>query len=621
MRAIKLPLMLLVALAAAFSSARAEDEWQTSPSLIRPTKYQPFERYDYVNTAAPRTGTVSRAAVGTFNSFNPFITRGLPPAAELSPTGGLLYDTLMSQSLDEPGTAHPLIAEAMKHPADYSSATYRLNPAAKWHDGQPITAEDVVWSFEKMRKLNPLYMRYYANVKEAVALNEREVQFTFDQTGNRELPHIMGDLVVLPKHWWEGKDASGKQRAIEDPTLEPPLGSGAYKIESFRAGTDVTWVRVDDYWGKDLAVNVGRNNIERQKFTYFLDEEAAWQAFIKGGLSDFRLENRAKRWATEYTFPAFKAGDVIKDPLKRHAGQAMQAYVFNVRRAKFADRRVRQAIAWAFDFENLNRTTFDGLYVRTDSYFEGMELASSGVPQGAELAILDQYKDKLPQQLFTEQFTLPVYGTREQQRDNLRKALGLLKEAGWELRDRKLVNANGEQMTIEFLGDDPSDDRIVLPYIESLKAIGIQASLRIVDPSQYENRKRDFDFDMIIGSFMQSMSPGNEQRSQWGSRAADTPGSDNLMGIKDPVVDALVERVIFTKDRDDLIAATRALDRVLLWNYFVVPQWHNPEIFLARWIKVQRPDKQPGYAGMDPDSWWIDDAKDKELTTKYKEAK
>lgn len=243
MRALKLPLILLIALAAPATSTRAEEEWQTSPSLIRPTKYQPFERYDYVNPNAPQTGTVNRAAMGTFNSFNPFITRGLPPAAGLSPTGGMLYDTLMSQSFDEPGTAHPLIAEAMKHPADYSSATYRLNPNAKWHDGKPITAEDVVWSFEKMRKLNPLYIRYYANVKEAVALNEREVQFTFDQTGNRELPHIMGDLVVLPKHWWEGKDASGKQRAIEDPTLEPPLGSGAYKIESFRAGTDITWVR------------------------------------------------------------------------------------------------------------------------------------------------------------------------------------------------------------------------------------------------------------------------------------------------------------------------------------------------------------------------------------------
>ncbi len=620
MRALKLPLILLIALAAPATSTRAEEEWQTSPSLIRPTKYQPFERYDYVNPNAPQTGTVNRAAMGTFNSFNPFITRGLPPAAGLSPTGGMLYDTLMSQSFDEPGTAHPLIAEAMKHPADYSSATYRLNPNAKWHDGKPITAEDVVWSFEKMRKLNPLYIRYYANVKEAVALNEREVQFTFDQTGNRELPHIMGDLVVLPKHWWEGKDASGKQRAIEDPTLEPPLGSGAYKIESFRAGTDITWVRAEEYWGKDLPVNVGRHNIQRQKFTYFLDEEAAWQAFIKGGLSDFRVENRAKRWATEYTFPAFKAGDVIKDPLKREAGQQMQGYLFNTRRAKFSDRRVRQAIAWAFDFENLNRTTFDGLYTRTDSFFEGMELASTGVPEGAELAILDQYKDRLPPQMFTEPFALPVYGTREQQRDNLRRALSLLKEAGWELRDRKLVNAKGEPLTIEFMGNDPSDDRVILPYIESLKSIGIEASLRIVDPSQYENRKRDFDFDMILGNFMQSMSPGNEQRNQWGSKAADIPGSDNLMGIKDPVVDALVERVIFTKDRDDLVAATKALDRVLLWNYFLVPQWHNPEIFFARWIKVQRPDKQPGYAGLDPDSWWIDDARDKELTTKYKEA-
>lgn len=597
--------------------AIADDGWQTSSSLIRPSKYgTDFARYDYVNPDAPQGGTISRAVTGTYNSFNPFVVRGVA-AAGLGPTGGLLYDTLMTQSTDEPGVSHPLIAEAIRYPDDYSSVSFRLNPAARWHDGTPITADDVVWSFETVRRLTPLYMRYYANVTEAVAIGPNEVEFRFDQTGNRELPHIMGDLVVLPRHWWEGTDASGNARSIESPTLEPPLGSSAYRIETFRPGSDITWVRVDDYWGKDLPVNVGRNNIERQRFTYFLDENAAWQAFVKGGLSDVRFENRAKRWATEYTFPAFTDGDVVKDPLTRETAQQVQAYVFNTRLEKFSDRRVRQAIAWAFDFENLNRTTFDGLYVRTTSFFEGTELAATGLPEGRELEILEPYRDRLPPELFTEPFTLPVYGTREDRRDHLRKALALFKEAGWELRDRRLVNVEtGQPFTITFLGDDPSDDRIVLPYVASLAAIGIQANLQVVDASQYENRKRSFDFEMILDIFLQSMSPGNEQRSHWGSAAADMPGSDNVMGIKDPVVDELVERVIFAADRDDLVAATRALDRVLLWNFYIVPQWHNPEVFMARWTRVQRPERQPAYVGVDLASWWIDPERDRALRAK-----
>ncbi|MGB3501663.1 MAG: extracellular solute-binding protein [Mesorhizobium sp.] len=637
---LRLTSLALAGLAVVSTSSFAQDDWQTSPTLIRPTKYQPFERYDYVNPDAPKGGTANKASVGTFNSFNPFIVKGLPPAAGLTQTGGILYDTLMSQSTDEPGVAHPLIAEAMKHPADYSSATYRINPAARWHDGQPITAEDVVWSFEQMRKLNPLYIRYYANVKEAKAISEREVKFTFDQTGNRELPHIMGDLVVLPRHWWEGTDSNGKKRSIEEPTLEPPLGSGPYKIESFKAGTDITWVRVADYWAKDLPVNVGRNNFERRKFIYFLDEAAAWTAFVKGGIDDYRFENRAQRWATEYNFPAFTAGDVVKDPLRREAIQPMQGYLMNTRLPKFSDRRVREAITWAFDFENLNRTAFYNLYTRSSSYFQGSELASTGLPQGEELAILEPFKDKLPPELFTQEFKLPVYGTREAQRDNLRRATQLLAEAGWkrpepigfvqkmlswiglaegQLDERFLVNDRRERLSIEFLGNDPSDDRIILPFVESLKSLGIDASLRIVDPAQYENRKRDFEFDMTVGSFVQSSSPGNEQRTQWGSQAARIPGSDNLMGISDPVVDSLVERVVFTKDRDDLVAATRALDRVLLWNYYLVPQWYNPDIFFARWTRIARPAGQPGYAGADPASWWIDESRAKVLDDKYKE--
>ncbi|MDP3896860.1 MAG: extracellular solute-binding protein [Mesorhizobium sp.] len=619
-------------------SAALAQEWQTTSSLIKPSKYAAdFRHYDHVDVNAPKGGTLNRAVVGTFNSFNPFIVRGAA-AAGLAETGGLLYDTLMVGSLDEPGVAHPLIAEALKYPADFSSVTYRLNPSAKWHDGTPITAEDVVWSFNVVSKQGPLYTRYYANVTEAVALSEREVEFRFDQKGNRELPHIIGDLVVLPKHWWEGTDAQGRKRDISQPTLEAPLGSGAYRIENFASPKDITWVRIPDYWADDLPVNVGRHNFERLRFTYFLDENAVWQAFTKGGIADVRIENRAKRWATDYTFPAFTAGDVVKAEFERKTGQPMQAYVFNTRLAKFSDRRVRQALVLAFDFESLNRTTFNGLYTRTDSYFEGMELASSGLPEGEELAILEEYRDKLPPELFSQEFALPVYDTREAPRTHLRQATELLAAAGWAKPappsfwtrilgligiadvpdERFLVNAQGERFTITFLGDDPSDDRIVLPYVASLANLGIDASLQILDPGQYENRRREFSFEMIIDRFAQSLSPGNEQRNYWTSKAADAKGSDNTMGIRDPVVDALVERVIFANDRDDLIAATRALDRVLLWGFYVVPQWHNPYVWLAHWNRLGRPPTQPGYVGVDLDSWWVDAAKDAAFQAKYK---
>lgn len=623
------------------TSQAPSGDWLTTSALIKPSKYGPtFERYDYVNPDAPKGGTLNRAIPGTFDSFNPFIIRGAA-AAGLAETGGLLYDTLMSQSLDEPGVAHPLIAEALKFPDDFSSVTYRLNPAARWHDGQPITPDDVVWSFNVLKKQGPLYQRYYANVTEAVAVGEHEVEFRFDEKGNRELPHIMGDMVVLPRHWWEGVDAQGRKRDITQPTLEMPLGSGPYRIEKFTPRTDITWVHIPDYWAANLAVNVGRQNFERQHFTYFLDDNAIWQAFIKGGLSDIRVENRAKRWATDYTFPAFVAGDVVKAELPRETGQAMQAYVFNTRLPKFQDRRVREALTLAFDFESLNRTTFNGLYTRTDSYFEGMELASNGLPQGEELAILDKYKAELPPELFTQEFKLPVYGTREAARDNLRKASELLAAAGWKKPpepsvwqqllamvglggdipdERFLVNDRGERFTIVFLGDDPSDDRIVLPYVANLAQIGVDASLRIVDPGQYENRKRNFEFEMIIDQFAQSQSPGNEQRNFWSSKAADSPGSANVMGIRNPVVDALVDRVIFSTNRDDLIAATRALDRVLLWNYYMVPQWHNPKLFVAYWTRLAKPGKQPAYIGLDTDSWWVDAAKDKAFQAKYKRA-
>jgi microcin C transport system substrate-binding protein len=601
-------------------ASAAADEWHTTTSLMDHSKYgEDFARYDYVNPDAPKGGTLNSVAIGTFDSFNPFIVRGTSAAGLGGFGGGLLYDTLMQQSTDEPSTSHPLIAEAFKFPGDYASATYRLHPDAKWHDGTPITADDVVWSLEKLKQLNPLYGRYYANVTEAVALSEREVEFRFNETGNRELPHIMGDLVVLPRHWWEGTDPSGRQRDISQPTLEQPLGSGPYRIESFRAGSDIVWRRVEDYWAAGLPVNVGRNNFDRRRFTYFQDENASWQGFTKGGISDLRVENRAQRWATEYNFPAFQAGDVIKREFETESGEPMQGFFLNTRRPQLQDRRVRQALTYAFDFESMNRTLFYGLYTRTNSYFEASELASSGLPEGAERAILEELGDSIAPEVLTEEFRLPVYDTPQAARDHLRRAYQLLQEAGWTNQGGRLVNARGERFQLELLGFQPTHERVALPYIANLTRLGIDATIRIVDASQYQNRVNAFDYDVLaIHSVQQSQSPGNEQREFWSTEAADVPGTRNYSGIKDEAVDKLIDRIIFARDRDELVAASRALDRVLLWGYYAVPQWHNPQTWVAYWNKFGMPETQPTYSGIDINSWWIDADKEAALAAKYR---
>lgn len=610
----------LIAFAFAFVSASAgAQEWRTVSSLINPeVETIPFEHYDYVNPEAPKGGTLNSATFGTFDSFNPFIVRGTP-AAGLTSFGGLLWDTLMQQSTDEPGTSYPLIAEAFTYPDDYSSSTYRINPKARWHDETPITVEDVVWSLETLKEISPSHRQYFANVKDVIALSDREVRFVFDQKGNRELPHIMGDLPILPKHWWEGTDAQGKKRDISQPTLEPPLGSGPYRIKSFRPGSEIIWERVKDYWAADLPVNIGRFNFDLQRYTYFQDDNAEFLAFQKGGIEDVRREVSTRRWVQQYDFPAAQAGDVIKREFTSGSIEAMQAFVFNMREARFRDRRVREALTLAYDFEDQNRTQFFGRNKRFSSYFERSELASSGLPQGRELEILNEFRDKLPPELFTEPFRLPVYDSPQSEREYLREAVRLFNEAGWEIRGGRMVNKQtGEQFRIEFLGASPTAEIITSGIIPNLRKIGIDARLRIVDTSQYIQRIQHFDFDAITSRFAQSESPGNEQRDYWSSAAADIPGSRNLAGISDSVVDALIDKIIYATDRKELVAATRALDRVLLWNYYMVPQYYQPTLRYAYWNKFGIPEKQPDYIGVDVESWWIDPAREAALAAKYR---
>ena len=583
-----------------------EPQWRTATSLTgEPAHADNFIRYDYVNPDAPKGGTLNQVGVGSYDSLNPYVVQGVPAAGLVEFGGGLLYDTLMTDALDQGSTMYPLIAEATQYPDDFSWVKFRLNEKARWHDGQPITVEDVIWSFDILKKQSPMYNKYYGDVVSAEKTGEREVKFTFSQKNNRELPQILGQLVVLPKHWWEGKDSTGKQRDITRPTLEKPLGSSAYKIESTVPGKTIIWSRVDDYWGKDLPVNIGRNNFDHIKYEYFLSEDATWEAFKKGGIYDYRLENRAQRWAEQYNFPAFERGDVLKKSFEIHSSGRMQGYFLNNRKEKFSNIKVRKALTLLFDFEAANRMLFYNQYKRINSYFAGIDLASSGLPEGREKEILESVRAEIPAEVFTEEFKLPVFDAPQKTREYLREAIKLFGEAGWTPKDGKLKNAAGQTFAIEFLGKDQTDERIFNPYISNLRRVGIDASIRIVDTAQYQARINDFDYDVISTIIAQTYSPGNEQRDFWGTKAADFKGSRNYAGIKNPAIDKLIDFVIYAKDRDELVAATHALDRVLLWNYYVVPQWYSETINIAHWNKFGIPEKQPDYAGIDPFSWWI----------------
>ncbi|MGH6763245.1 MAG: extracellular solute-binding protein [Phyllobacterium sp.] len=605
-------------MAGAATGQTAEAEWRHATSLTGEPKYPAdFKHYDYVNPDAPKGGTLNQVAQGSFDSLNPYVIQGVPAAGLASIFGGMLYDTLMEQATDQAGTSYGLIAEATAFPDDYSWVKFRLNPAARWHDGKPITAEDVVWSFDVIKKQSPMYNKYYADVDKAEITGEGEITFSFSMKGNRELPAIMGDLVVLPKHWWEGTDAKGSKRDISKPTLEIPLGSSAYKIESVTPGRTIIWSRVPDYWAKDLPTHVGRNNFDRVKYDYYLDANATWEAFKKGGLYDFRQENRIQRWMKEYNFPAVERGDVIKHSFPLASVGRMQAYFLNTRREKFSDPKVREALNYVFDFQSMNRILFFDQYQRIESYFAGIDLASSGLPTGKELEILETVRSEVPEEVFTKAFKLPVFDTPQATRANLRQALQLFKEAGYTLKNNQLVNEKtGEPFTIEFLGDDPTDERIFNPFVESLRRVGIRATIRIVDNTQYVARVNDFDYDVISNILAQSQSPGNEQREMWTSTSADLKGSRNYSGIKNPAIDKLVDRVIFAKDREDLVAATHALDRVLLWNHYVVPQWYDTKINIAYWNKFGMPERQPEYSGIDSFSWWVDPVKEQAIRAK-----
>ncbi len=593
-----------------FSGAQAGPEKHHALSLIRAPKYPAdFKHFDYVNPDAPKGGTVKLQSGATYDNLNYAVFRG-----SLAPgVAAFVYEPLMLRSDEESSTQYCLLCEWVSYPADMSSVTFKLREGAKWHDGQPITPADVIFSMEALKAkapksglpYHPAYAQYYKNVVKGEQTGEREVTFTFDVKGNRELPFIVGELLILPKHYWTGKDANGKPRDITKTTLEPPLGSGPYKIKAVRPGDWIAFERVQDYWGKDLPVRRGQNNFDTIEFQYYGDRSVSMEAF-KSNQYDFKTETSAKDWATAYDFPALKEGRVVKREVVLERPKPMQGFAFNLRKPKFQDVRVRRAFNLAYNFEWANQNLFFGQYKRTSSYFQGQELAAKGLPSPEELALLEPLRDKVPPEVFTQEYKNPVNATPGDFRKHLRKAARLLKEAGYKVVNNKLVNSAGEQLSVEFLIDEGTFKRVILPYIENLKRLGIAARVRLVDSTEMKRREDNFDFDIVVGVFAQSESPGNEQRDFWGSAATSQPGSRNIIGIKNPAVDALVDKIIFAPNRDALVTASRALDRVLLWNAYVVPQWHSPAQRIAYWNKFGMPDPLPKISTGFPNVWWFD---------------
>jgi len=536
-----LPLLATAALAAAGSYGI---------SLFGELKYGPdFKNFEYANPNAPKGGTMKFSAIGTYDTLNPYVVKGVPAAGI-----GQIFDTLLIGSQDEPGSEYGLVAETVEIAPDKLSVLYTMRKEARFHDGSPMTPEDLVWTFETLRqKGHPMYRSYYGDVTKVEQEGDRGVRFHFKDANNRELPQILGQMPVLSKAYWSNRD-------FAKTTLEPPLGSGAYKVDALDAGRSITYKRVPDYWAANLPVNKGRSNVDVIRYDYYRDGTIALEAF-KAGQYDVRRENSSKSWATGYDSPAMREGLIKKEQIKNELPSGMQGFGYNLRRPLFQDPKVRQALGYGFDFEWSNKNLFYGLYARTRSYFDNSELAATGAPKGEELKILEPFRGKIPDEVFTKEYNPPKYDGSGNIRDGLREALKLLKEAGWSFKNEKLVN---------------------------------------------DKTGQPFDFDIIIGVWGESLSPGNEQREFWGSQAADAPGSRNLIGIKNPAIDALIEKVIFAKDRETLVATTRALDRVLLWNFYVVPQFTYGFARYARWDRFSHAEL-PKYArsGL-PSLWWYD---------------
>ncbi len=586
---------LLPAFAAGTQSAPAAGPQHGIAMHGAPTYPPDFRHFAWVNPAAPRGGRLRLASIGGFDSLNPFIVKG-------NPAEGLMrvFDTLMEQAPDEPFSQYGLLAESIEISPDRSQVTFRLRPEARWHDGRPVTAEDVAWTFATLRREGqPFYRSYYAGVAKVETPDARTIRFTLADPENRELPLILGQLPVLPKHWWQGRDFS---RAL----LEAPLGSGPYRVESFDPGRRIIYRRVDNSWSRDLPVMRGRYNFDRIEIDTYHDTTVALEAF-KADEYDFRLENSSKSWATGYDVPAVREEKIRREEVPHQRPAGMQAFVYNSRRKPFDDPRVRSALGLLFDFEWANKNLFHGQYTRTRSYFDNSELAAEGKPAPAEVALLERWRAKLPPSVFEKVREPARTDGSGNIRPQLRQAHDALVAAGFRIDavgGKRVESATGKPLRFEILLVQPEFERVVLPWQRNLERLGIETSIRTVDAAQYRRRLDEFDYDVVVGGWPQSQSPGNEQRSFFGSAQAAERGSPNLAGIRSPVVDALIEEIVRAPDRASLVTRVRTLDRVLLAGEWVTPQWHLPVDRVAWWDRFGRPAVVPAQ-GVQLDAWWV----------------
>lgn len=564
-------------------------------------KYPPgFTHFDYVNPDAPKGGVLRTYALESFDSLNPFIVKGVAGDGI-----GLIYQSLMEKSSDEPFTMYGSIAQSIEIPEDRSWVMFTINPAATWHDGVPITAQDVEWTFNALIKDGmPFYRSYYGDVDKIEIVNDKQIKFIFKPTENRELPLILAEMTVLPKHFWT---APGNNFA--ESSLTPPLGSGAYKVGTMTPGRSIEYARVPDWWAKDLPINRGRWNFDRIVYDYYRDRSVALEAFL-GGAYDFRQEFTAKHWATGYESPNLEAGRIKKDLIHNGLVSGMQGFTYNIRRPVFQDRAVRRALDYAFDYEWSNKQYAYGAYTRSRSYFNNSDMEAKGTPGAEELALLEPYRGQIPDEVFTKEYRPAQTDGSGNNRENLKEAARLLDEAGWKIGSDGVREKDGVRLEFEFLtsGSNSDFERWILPFFRNLQKLGVKAGFRVVDSSQYVNRVTSFDFDMLVHSFAQSLSPGNEQRDYWKSHYADVPGSRNVIGVKNPAVDALVEKIVASKTREELVTICRALDRVLQWEFYTIPNWHIPAWRIAYWDKFGKPSTQAPYALDVLDTWWVSPA-------------
>lgn len=595
--------------------ARAATGASHALSLYGDVKYPAgFTHFDYVNPQAPKGGSVKVSALGTFDNVNPFILRGVSFirfANDFMQTGAM-FDSLMAGSADEPSTAYGLIAESVEPAEDGMSVTFTLRPEARFHDGSPITVDDVTWTHEILTtKGHPSYRVTLADVAAVEKLDDRRVRYTFKNATNRQMPLVVASLPVLPKAWWQGRE-------FDRPTLEPLLGNGAYRMARIDAGRSIVWERVANYWGENLPVSKGGGNFDTVQVDYYRDNEVMREAF-KAGLVDIREESTAADWFNAYDFPAVQRGLVVKEQVPHDVPRGMQNFVFNTRRPIFQDVRVRRALGYALDFNWYNKTYFFDTYKRTQSYWNNSELGSTGLPQGDELALLERYKDRLPESVFTEVYEPPTYADQTAFRNGMRQAVGLLKQAGWSVKGGRLISdTTGQPLEFEYMNDEPRLERVILPWLQNLERIGIKGTLRSVDAAQSDNRMRDYDFDVLSVNYPTSLTPGNELRQFYSSAAASQPGSLNLSGIDDPVVDELIEMIINTETRAELVTRVRALDRILLQGHYGVPCWYQDSYRVAYWAKFGKPKVHPPYVSMPAGvfgTWWIDAGREPEVET------